>query len=449
MKQKGLGLLAVSAMLALTLSACGGKNNDEGSSASASNKPSSSASSSPSDASPSAPPAENVVLKVTGYKSGTELGAIPELNEKFMKENPNIKVEYEGMPGAQFKDFIKTRFAAGDASDVIMLHPGLSELLQYGQAGYLMDISGEPFLSNFTQAALKATTQDGKVYGIPNDMAVLGVYYNKEIFNKLGLSVPTNWDDFVADADKIKQSGTLPIAIGNNDGWMTLAALFTLAPSAVYDGHPDFDKQLNEGKATFAGTWDDMVNKWFSLNDKGYLTPKSTGVSLDQAQKAFAKGDAAMYIDGNWSLPGIKSANPNIQVGMFAMPANAAGKDVVASAAVGTTFAINKDTKVADAAKKYLAFWSQAENQKVWAKSQQSFMTINGETGDIDEAFKEIAAVVASGHSYQFLDQGWTYGGAATTEMMTSAQGVYLKAIKPAEMLTNMDKAWADAAKKK
>lgn len=185
------------------------------------------------------------------------------------------------------------------------------------------------------------------------------------------------------------------------------------------------------------------------MNDKGYLTEKSTGVNLDQAQKAFATGKAAMYIDGSWSLAGIMKSNPDLKLGMFAMPSNAAGQEVVASAAVGTTFAINKDTKVADAAKKYLAFWSQAENQKVWTKSQQGFMTINGETGDIDAAFKEIADVVASGNSYPFLDQGWLYGGAATTEMMTSAQGVYLKAITPAGMLENMDKAWAEAAKMK
>ncbi|WP_256759306.1 ABC transporter substrate-binding protein [Cohnella sp. WQ 127256] len=443
MRRRGLGLLAMTMMLVLVLSACGGKNN-ETTEASA---PASGTAPASQSTEPSASPAEVVELKVTGYKSGTELGAIPELNEKFMKENPGIKVKYEGMPGGQFKEFIKTRFAAGDASDVILMHPGLSDVISYGKAGYLLDLAGESWISNFSEASLKATSLEGKTYAIPNDMNVMGVYYNKEIFEKLNLATPKNWDEFVAAAEAIKQSGVLPIAIGNNDGWMTLAALYTVAPSLVYGSTPDFDTKLNEGTATFAGAWDDTVNKWFSLNDKGYLTEKSTGVNLDQAQKAFATGKAAMYIDGSWSLAGIKKTNPDLKLGMFAMPSNAAGQDVVASAAVGTTFAINKDTKVADAAKKYLEFWSQADNQKVWAKSQQGFMTINGETGDIDEAFKEIADVVASGHSYPFLDQGWRYGGAATTEMMTSAQGVYLKVITPAVMLENMDKAWADAAR--
>lgn len=446
MRKKGL-VIGLSVLMAASLGACGGneKNNAANGGSASASAPSASASEAAGTAAPGGK-GEQTELKVTGFKSGAELGAIPELNDKFMQENPDVKVVYEGMPGGQFKEFIKTRFAASDASDVIMLHPGLSNVIAYGKAGYLYDMSGESWIGNFTEASLKASSDGGKVYGIPNDMNVLGVFYNKKMFADLSISTPTSWDEFTAAAEKIKASGKLPISIGNNDGWMTLAAMYTMAPALVYGANPAFDAQLNEGKATFAEGWKDMAEKWYALNDKGYLTAKSTGVSLDQAQQAFAKGEAAMYIDGSWSLSGIKKTNPDLDVGMFAMPSNAAGQDVVASAAVGTTFAINKDTKVLDAAKKYLEFWSRAENQKVWAASQQAFMTIKGETGDLDPAFDEIAAVVAAGRSYPFLDQGWVYGDAANAELMTSAQGVYLKAITPQAMLENMDKSWKQAA---
>lgn len=443
---KKLSLAASVSVAVLSLAACGSNNGNGDSAANGTGTATASQTAPTPSASPGASGGEQVTLKVTGFKSGSELGALPELNDKFMKENPNIKVVYEGMPGGQYKEFIKTRFAASDASDVIMLHPGLSDVISYGKAGYLYELNAEPWIASFTDASLKATSDGGKIYAIPNDMNVLGVYYNKKMFADLSIATPTNWDEFVAAAEKIKGSGKLPISIGNNDGWMTLAALYTMAPSLVYGAHPDFDAQLNAGTATFADGWKEMNEKWFSLDDKGYLTPKSTGVSLDQAQQAFAKGEAGMYIDGSWSLAGIKKTNPDLDVGMFAMPSNAAGQDVIASAAVGTTFAINKDTKVLDAAKKYLEFWSKAENQKVWTASQQAFMTIKGETGDLDPAFQEIASIVASGKSYPFLDQGWAYGNATTAELMTSAQGVYLDAITPQGMLENMDKAWKEAA---
>ncbi|MCU6711041.1 extracellular solute-binding protein [Paenibacillus sp. J5C_2022] len=446
MRQRKLGWIALVLSLLLFVTACGGGNtgggngepsNESGTNSAAGQKPEASK------------PAEPVTLKVAGYKSGAELGAIPELNEKFMKENPDIKIVYEGMPGGQFRDFLKARFAANDASDVIMIHPGLSDVIAYGNAGYLMDLSGESWIGSFTEASLKSVSHEGQVYAIPNDMNVLGVYYNQQIFDDLSIDIPQNWSQFVEAAEKIKQSGQLPISIGNNDGWMTLAALFTMAPGSVYAGQEDFDAQLNAGTATFSEGWAKMLEQWFSLEEAGYLTEKSTGVSLDQAQQAFATGKAAMYIDGNWSLPGITSSNPDLKVGMFPMPSNDEGRDVIASAAVGTTFAINKSTKAADAAKRYLAFWSETENQKIWAKSQQAFMTIKGETGDVNPSLQHIAEVVASGKSYPFLDQGWAFGGAATTELMNSAQGVYLKVITPKEMLANMDKAWKTAASNK
>ncbi|GGD56238.1 ABC transporter substrate-binding protein [Paenibacillus nasutitermitis] len=136
------------------------------------------------------------------------------MNERFMKENPGIKVTYEGMPGNQFSDFIKTRLAARDASDVIMLHPGLKEVVGYGKAGYLLDLSNEVWISNFSPASLNSLRSDDSVYGIPNDMAALGVYYNKEIFAELKLEFPRNWEEFITACEAIHASGITPISIG-------------------------------------------------------------------------------------------------------------------------------------------------------------------------------------------------------------------------------------------
>lgn len=99
MRRKGLGLLAMVVMLVVMLSACGSSKNEGG----ASSSPSSTPSASPTqNASASA---EEVTLKVSGFKSGTELGAIPELNEKFMSENPQaLKLFTKECPAASSKN---------------------------------------------------------------------------------------------------------------------------------------------------------------------------------------------------------------------------------------------------------------------------------------------------------------------------------------------------------
>jgi raffinose/stachyose/melibiose transport system substrate-binding protein len=387
---------------------------------------------------------DNIIrLRVSGYKSGSEIGAIPQLNEKFMHENPNIKVIYEGMPGMQFNEFIKTRFAVNDASDVIMLHPGLTEISKYAKSGYILDLTDEPWMKVFSPSALAAVSYDNKVYGIPNDMVVLGVYYSKSIFEQLSLKIPRNWDEFVSVCEKIKAAKITPISIGNNDGWMTLAALYSMWPSLNTDAA--FDQKLNARTITYNGSWNEMLAQWYALDDKGYLTANSTDLSLDKAQSEFAAENAAMYIDGSWSMAGILKKNPSLKFGMFPMPANKQSGDTVVSAAVGTSWVINKKTTHLEAAKLYLEFWSKEENLTTWTKSQDSFITLKGIKSEVAPELSEISQALAAGKTFPFLDQGWEQAYAVQTELMSSAQGVYLKAITQEQMLKKMDDAW-DAA---
>ncbi|WP_256759055.1 ABC transporter substrate-binding protein [Cohnella sp. WQ 127256] len=382
------------------------------------------------------------VLNISGFKSGSELGTIPELNDKFMRENPGIKVIYEGMPGNLYNTYIETRFAAGDAADVVMLHSG-AEMSRYAKAGFLMDIGDEDWLNGFTPDALKAVSYEGQVYGTPNDMVILGVYYNQLIFDKLGIQIPQDWDAFLAVCKSLKEAGINPIAIGNNDGWMTLAALFTMAPSMIYAKDPDYDRKLLSGEVHFSGTWDEMLDRWFSLDKLKYLTPDSVGISQEQAVRDFATEQSAMMINGSWSLAGIQKMNDDIRVGMFPMPANNKGEELIVSADVGTAWVINKKSKHAQAAKKYLEFWSKEENLSLWTRSQGAFLTIKDGNNDVAPAFTKISAALSKSKSYRFLNQGWSSAGDVTaTEISKSAQGVYLNALTPKEMLENIDNTW-------
>jgi len=149
-RKSSVWTMLLSAGVAVSLTACGGGAERAGTPAPSGGEPSRTAAGQGQEAA-----AEPIELRVSGFKTGSELGAMNELNEKFMKEHPGIRVTYEGMPGNQFEDFIKTRFAAGDASDVIMLHPGLKEVIPYGDAGYLLDLANEPWIADFSPSSRK------------------------------------------------------------------------------------------------------------------------------------------------------------------------------------------------------------------------------------------------------------------------------------------------------
>ena len=69
--------------------------------------------------------------------------------------------------------------------------------------------------------AKKSMTIGGKQWGIPYTYYQWGVYYRKDIFNNLGISVPKTWDEFVKACETIKASGVTPITIGSKYLWTT------------------------------------------------------------------------------------------------------------------------------------------------------------------------------------------------------------------------------------
>jgi raffinose/stachyose/melibiose transport system substrate-binding protein len=84
----------------------------------------------------------------------------------------------------------------------------------------LVDLSGEPFIANIADSFLPTVSQDGGIFGVPVGYAASGgVLYNKKIFEQLGLSVPTTWDEFAANNEKIKEAGIPPVLQTYGDPW--------------------------------------------------------------------------------------------------------------------------------------------------------------------------------------------------------------------------------------
>ena len=70
------------------------------------------------------------------------------------------------------------------------------------------------------KTTLSAATFDGKVYGVPVSVEPGGMWYSKDLFKKAGVSdVPATYEDLLADAKKLKDSGTDAIALGAKDAW--------------------------------------------------------------------------------------------------------------------------------------------------------------------------------------------------------------------------------------
>ena len=222
---------------------------------------------------------------------------------EFEKTHPNIKVEMEAVADEPYKDKIRILMASGEVPDIYFSWAGEFSW-KFARAGQALDLTdalmNSDWKDNIVLAAVEPYKVDGKVYGIPMRINAKFMVYNKAIFEQYKLSEPTTWDEFLAVCETLKTNGVTPIAFGNEFPWA----------SAHYVG--DMNAKLVEGEAlradylltadsaalfTDAG-YVEALNRFRTLNEKGYFNEGPNGISHSSARSSFIAGNTAMvYIE--------------------------------------------------------------------------------------------------------------------------------------------------------
>lgn len=134
------------------------------------------------------------------------------LIDKFEKANPDIDVEVIWVPGAAKELFEKFQIlvAGGSAPDVFWTHAYLMEdIVAKGLARPLDTlISGDSqfAVNSYFDAALGDYSFQGKLYGLPGEVSSMALYYNADLFEQRGMSVPDRswtWDTLLKAALKL------------------------------------------------------------------------------------------------------------------------------------------------------------------------------------------------------------------------------------------------------
>lgn len=304
------------------------------------------------------------------------------LNQKFTEKYPNIKVDMAvEMSDENFLQVTQTRLTANDV-DVVDIEGFQNRVMDYMtnvekprwqkyiEAGLLLDITNEPFVKNYdVNSIADAASFNGKVYQINTGRYVLtGVFYNKDLFSKYNVSLPTTWDEFIA-ACEVFQSHDIPcMTSGGKDIWPVQVSGYGILLS-LFPDQASLVKNLWTGSAKYNDS--NMMTFW----ERGkqlldYMEPGVSGVDFTSAPGRFAAGKVAMYPAGSWDAPTIESANPDLNFGYFPMPGNddpEQNKFMGGKYDVG--FAIAAKSPNTEAALKYLDFFSQPENYQAYVNA--------------------------------------------------------------------------------
>jgi raffinose/stachyose/melibiose transport system substrate-binding protein len=286
----------------------------------------------------------------------------------YMKANPSDKVTVVARPGGTDGDnLVKTKLATGSMEDVFTYNSG-SLFQALAPSKNLLEMTNEPFMKNVLSGFYPVVSVGKKVYGVPFGTAnVGGILYNKKIYAKLKLKIPTTWAEFMANNKKIKAAGIDPVIQSYKETWTS--QLFVLADYFnVQAAHPNFARDYTANKEKYAKNKTALRGFEYieEIKKLNYFNRDYASTTYAQALDKLALGQGAHYPMATWAIPQIAAQQPaNLEdVGFFAQPGPKASVNGVTVWVPSGTY-IPANTENAAAAKKFVGWMTSAKSVDV------------------------------------------------------------------------------------
>ncbi|MBO8165124.1 MAG: extracellular solute-binding protein [Brevibacillus sp.] len=272
---------------------------------------------------------------------------------KYEEQNPGIHIEVEVLSNEQYKEKIKVLSSSDQLPDVGMTWAAgyLKPYVEGNQFTPLNDLLEGEFADLFVPGTVDAYTIDGKTYGLPLELNIAPIFYNKAIFDQYGLNVPQTYEDFKNVVNVLTENGVAPIALGNKDRWTGSLWYMYLADRI---GGPELLTQAINGEKSFNNPeLTQAAEETQNLVKADAFVKGFNGLSDQEAKSLFMNSQAAMYLIGSWDLPNY-TTNEDVpqefrdSIGYFKFPEvneNSDANSFVGGPGVGLFVAENSDVK--------------------------------------------------------------------------------------------------------
>jgi multiple sugar transport system substrate-binding protein len=306
--------------------------------------------------------AQQRVLRYYADFDPAPLAAFEAAIADFEAANPDIDVQLQNFDHEGYKTAIRN-FLTADAPDLANWYAG-NRMAPFVNAGQFMDVSDvweANGLHDSLGSAAASMTIDGKQWGVPYTYYQWGIYYNKSVYEQVGVEVPTTWEEFLANCAKFKEAGIDCVTTGTRALWPG-AGIFDYLNLRT-NGY-DFHMALTNGEVAWT---DDRVRatfaEWAKLVEPGYITANHAALDWQDAAALFVQGKAANYVMGNFAVAVFKEGGMTDETLGF-MPFPTINPDVVrAEEAPTDTVHIPAGATNVEDAKAFLAYIAQPDVQ--------------------------------------------------------------------------------------
>lgn len=432
MKNKMVALFSLLVVVSMLLAACG-------TSATPAAEPAQPAEQQPAAEQPQAP-AEKVTITWWHIQTAEPEKALwQKLADEFVAANPNVTIEITVLENEAFKTKLATVMQSGEPPDIFQSWGG-GGMNEYVKAGLLKDITpaldadGGAWRNTFSPGALGVYAFEGKNYGVPRDMGMVGFWYNKALFAQAGIDAPPKtWSELLAAVEKLKAAGITPIALGEGDKWP--GAFWWEYLAVRVGGKAAFDAATNRSGAFTDPAFVEAGKKLQELIALEPFQDGFLGATWGDEATAIGNGKAAMDLMGQWG-PGAFKDNSVDKMGIgdnlgwFPFPAVEGGAGEATDAlGGGNGYVIGKNAP--QEAVEFLKYISSVESQIEQAKLGMSVPVVKGaEVGLSDPMLKAVQQGAAAAKYFQlYYDQ--YLPPAMGSVVNDSVQGVFAGTLTP------------------
>jgi len=303
-------------------------------------------------------------------------GAFEELANKY-KDLTGIEVEFKlFFPPDIYSQKVIAAARAGTLPDIFGVLGEKKMFASFIKAGYILNLA--PFIKDWQERFIQQTLQvntfkkgniygvEPGIYGIPIDSMNIQFLYNKRLFKKAGLNPnrpPKDFKEFIKYAkilkEKLRVNG---FVCGWGEVWLIYCLVTEFAINIM--GKDKFFDTLR-GKVPYTDPeWIKVFSLFKEMRDAQILAPNIVTMINKEAEESFALGKAGFSFNGSWCINVYKKLNPDLEYGVFPLPAVSDKKGVKIWGGAGSSFVVNANSKNKTEAIKFLKWLTEPEQQK-------------------------------------------------------------------------------------
>jgi raffinose/stachyose/melibiose transport system substrate-binding protein len=361
------------------------------------------------------------------------------IDEWNKKNGDRIKVTGASVDGETYKTKQTIEISSSDPPDVFYSWEGgrAGEIVKGGFAADLTDYYKKyGWDKSLNTASVSLAKFDGKPFFVPTELGASVVWYRKDLHDKLGLTVPTTWDEMMANAAKAKAAGIAPFMLSNQKKWpaqfMWSAMMVNKYGLDAYQGLIDNKIPWTDPRAV------DITAMMKKLADDGMFIENFNSIDFAPAQVPWAQGKALYWYKGSFilgSFRGDKAQCCAEPIDWFPFPAMSDKKPVM-SIYDEDTVMIHAASKNKDAAAEFVNWMVSPEASAKKLEIDKPYASnASTDLSHLSPMEQRLGKAMSDAGSYTFMHVDHGTPPAISDRFLDGLQGVLAGAVSPEEAM--------------